>query len=120
VPELRPEPGELRIHKQFNSSFEQTPLEQELAKLGVSHLALAGAMTNACIRSTAYAALERGYDLTLIRDAHTTRTLKLEDGAVLDAENMVRDLNLAMDRVRYPGRANGTGLAGSFDFAGLA
>ena len=84
-PELVPAEGELRIHKHFNSSFEQTPLEETLARLGATHIVLAGAATNWCIRATAYAALERGYDLTLVEDAHTTDTMELEDGMRIEA-----------------------------------
>jgi nicotinamidase-related amidase len=67
VSELVPAPGETRIRKKFNSSFEQTDLGATLARSGVSHIVLAGAQTNWCIRATAYGALERGYDLTLLR-----------------------------------------------------
>lgn len=108
VPELQPLPGETLIGKQFNSAFEQTPLDDELARLGVSHLVLAGAATNWCIRATAYAALERGYDLTLVKDAHTTETLVLDDGRRVDAEQVVLDLNIAMKWLSYPCRRNAT------------
>jgi nicotinamidase-related amidase len=64
VPELTPAPGETLIHKRFNSAFEQTTLPDELEKLGATHIVLAGAATNWCIRATAYGALDRGYDLT--------------------------------------------------------
>ena len=57
--------------------FEPTKLEEELALLGATHITLAGAMTNWCIRATAYGALERGYDLTLVKDAHTTANVDL-------------------------------------------
>ncbi len=117
VPELVPGESELRIHKKFNSSFEQTPLEEELGKLGATHITLAGASTNWCIRATAYAALERGYDLTLVKDAHTTGTIDLEDGKKIEASGMVRDLNIAMTWLSYPGRRNGIASAGEVDFA---
>jgi nicotinamidase-related amidase len=52
VPGLKPGNGEPLIHKRFESSFEQTPLEDELAKLGTTHVVLAGASTNWCIRAT--------------------------------------------------------------------
>jgi nicotinamidase-related amidase len=120
VPELVPGEGELRIHKKFNSSFEQTTLEAELAKLGVAHIVLAGAATNWCIRATAYGALERGYDLTLIKDAHTTGTMKLDDGVIIEAASVIHDLNLVMEWVSYPGRTNTTALAEAFDFSTLA
>lgn len=117
VPELVPADGETRIHKHFNSSFEQTTLDDELAKLGATHIALAGAATNWCIRATAYAALERGYDLTLIKDAHTTGTIALDDGTRIEAANVVCELNIAMTWLSYPGRANGTAKAEEIDFA---
>jgi len=117
VPDLVPADGETRIHKHFNSSFEQTTLDNELAKLGATHIALAGAATNWCIRATAYAALERGYDLTLVKDAHTTATMALDDGTTIEAADVVRELNIAMTWLSYPGRANGTAKAEEIDFA---
>ncbi|WP_029215055.1 cysteine hydrolase family protein [Kallotenue papyrolyticum] len=50
VPELAPAPGEPVIHKHFNSAFEQTTFELELAKLGATHLALAGAVVPRSMR----------------------------------------------------------------------
>ena len=117
APGLAPAAGEPVIHKQFNSSFEQTPLEEELARLGASHIALAGAATNWCIRATAYGALDRGYDLTLIKDAHTTGAMEFDDGMRIEAESIVRDLNVAMTWLSYPGRANSVATAEEVDFA---
>lgn len=117
VPELAPSPDEPRIDKRFNSSFEHTTLEEELTRLGATHIALAGAATNWCIRATAYGALERGYDLTLIKDAHTTETMELKDGTRIEAANTVRELNIAMTWLSYPGRTNGTASAEAIDFA---
>ena len=117
VPQLVPAPGEPLIHKQFESSFEQTTLEAELARLGATHVVLAGAATNWCIRATAYGALDRGYDLTLVKDAHTTGTMELDNGTRIEAANVVQELNIAMTWVSYPGRANGTAKAEAVDFA---
>lgn len=117
VPELAPAAGEPLIHKRFNSSFEQTALDDELAKLGATHIVLAGAQSNWCIRATAHAALERGYDLTLVKDAHTTSAIALGDGASIEAENIVHELNIAMTWMSYPGRSNGTASADEIDFA---
>jgi nicotinamidase-related amidase len=117
VPELVPAEGEPLIHKRFNSSFEQTALEKELVRLGATHIALAGAATNWCIRATAYGALDRGYDLTLIKDAHTTGTMELDNGARIEAENVINELNIAMTWVSYPDRANGTATAEEVEFA---
>ena len=115
-PSSFPRKGEALIHKQFNSSFEDTPLEDELARAGATHIALAGAATNWCIRATAYGALDRGYDVTLIKDAHTTGTMDLGDGTKIEASTVIDDLNIAMTWLRYPGRANGTAAAEKVDF----
>lgn len=117
APELVPAEGELRIYKGFNSSFEQTELNHELGKLGTTHVVLAGAATNWCIRATAYSALERGYDLTLVKDAHTTGTMEFEDGSVIEAANVIKELNIGMTWVSYPGRTNGTATAEEVDFS---
>ncbi len=106
VPELVPADGETRIYKQHNSSFEQTPLEETLAGLGATRIFLAGAATNWCIRATAYGALERGYDLTLLKDAHTTATMEYPDGVRIEAEHIIRDMNSTMTWLSYPGRTN--------------
>lgn len=117
VPELKPANGETLIHKRFNSSFEQTALEEELAKLGATHVILAGAATNWCIRATAYGALERGYDLTLIKDAHTTGTIELDSGIQIEAAKVIQELNIAMTWLSYPGRTNSTATAEEVEFA---
>ncbi|MEP7299687.1 MAG: isochorismatase family protein [Burkholderiales bacterium] len=118
VPELVPCPGEPIIHKRFESSFEQTPLEDELAWCGASHITLAGAATNWCIRATAYAALDRGYDLTLVQDAHTTSSMAFDDGTTVAAADIVRDLNTTMTWLTYPGRKPRTATTEEVDFAG--
>lgn len=104
APELVPAADEVRVCKRYNSAFEDTPLEAELARLGATHVVLAGAATNWCIRATAYAALERGYDLTLVKDAHTTSDIDRGNGTVVEAEGIVDDLNVAMAWLDYPGR----------------
>lgn len=115
--ELTPAEGETRIHKQFASAFEQTPLDETLAQLGATHIVLAGAATNWCVRAAAYGALDRGYDLTLIKDAHTTNTIELGDDVKIEAQDIVRELNVVMTWIDYPGRTCGTASAEELDFA---
>lgn len=117
VPELSPAAGETRIYKQFNSAFEQTPLDEILAQSGAAHIVLAGAATNWCIRATAYGALERGYDLTLIKDAHTTGTIEFDDGTKIEAADIIHELNIAMQWLSYPGRTNAAVSAEAITFA---
>lgn len=116
VPALIPADGETLIHKHFNSAFEQTGLHETLATLGITHIVLAGAATNWCIRATAYGALERGYDLTLIEDAHTTGAIELPNGQTIEAETIIQELNIAMKWVNYPDRSNRTAPAARIDF----
>ena len=106
APELTPYPDEICIDKQFNSAFEKTALEETLARLGISHIVLAGALTNWCIQSTAHAALDKGYDLTLISDAHTTGDIVLENGETIKALDIIREFNIVIAGVRYPGRTS--------------
>lgn len=72
VPELVRQDSEPLVEKTFGDSFEGTDLEEVLARAGVGHLVVAGAQTDACIRSTIHGAFTRGYDVTLVGDAHTT------------------------------------------------
>jgi nicotinamidase-related amidase len=72
VPELPRLDSEPLVHKSYGDSFEDTDLEDVLAGAGVGRLVVAGAETDACIRSTIHGAFTRGYDVTLVGDAHTT------------------------------------------------
>ena len=75
VEELVREDSEPLVHKRFGDSFEGTELEDVLAAAGVGRLVVTGAQTDACIRSTIHGAFARGYDVTLVGDAHTTEDL---------------------------------------------
>jgi nicotinamidase-related amidase len=72
VPELKRRASEPLVAKTFGDSFEGTELEEVLADAEVGRLVVAGAQTDACIRSTIHGAFARGYDVTLVGDAHTT------------------------------------------------
>ena len=119
VPELAPTDAEVVLGKRFNSSFEDTALEATLAELGASHIALAGAATNWCIRATAYAALERGYDLTLLSDAHSTAAMDLGGGVEVDPAQVVHDLNTVTRWLSYPNRTCRSAAVADMDFAKL-
>ena len=60
VPELTPGDGEPLVGKSYGDSFEDTTLEAVLAGLGVGRLVVAGAETDACIRSTLHGASSGG------------------------------------------------------------
>jgi nicotinamidase-related amidase len=72
VAELPRRDTEPVVHKTYADSFEETDLEQVLARAAVGRLVVTGAQTDECIRSTIHGAFVRGYDVTLVGDAHTT------------------------------------------------
>ena len=72
MPDLPRHDGEPLVHKVYGDSFEATGLEEILAGRGAGRLVVAGAQTDACIRATIHGAFARGYDVTLVSDAHTT------------------------------------------------
>ena len=105
VPELVRDDAEPLVHKSFGDSFEDTDLEAVLAKDGVGRLVVAGAQTDACIRATIHGAFARGYDVTLVGDAHTTED-QTEWGAPPPAQ-VIRHTNLYWQYESAPGRTAG-------------
>ena len=103
VPQLVPAAGEALVRKLYRNSFEATDLEEVLAGLSVGHVYVCGAQTNNCVRFTSHGALDRGYDVTLLMDAHTTTDYSFAD-QVVPAEVLVRDLNSSFSGEELPGR----------------
>jgi nicotinamidase-related amidase len=114
VPELPRSESEPVVHKRYGDSFEATDLETVLAERGIGRLVVAGAQTDSCILATLHGAIVRGYDATLVEDAHTTEDLT-EWGA--PTPDKVIDLaNLYWKYYRAPGRQAGTVSAGAVSF----
>jgi nicotinamidase-related amidase len=116
VPELVRGESEPLVHKTFPDSFEDTRLERALADAGVGHLVVAGAQTDECIRSTIHGALVRGYDVTLVGDAHTTKD-QSEWGAP-SPEKVIAHTNLYWQYQRAPGRVAGVTETRAVTFGG--
>lgn len=106
VPELVRGEGEPLVHKLYGDSFEGTELESLLAARRVGRLVVAGAQTDMCIRSTLHGAITRGYDATLVADAHTTEDLT-SYGAPTPPE-VIAHTNLYWRYQNAPGRRGGT------------
>jgi nicotinamidase-related amidase len=106
VPELQPGDAEPLVEKNYGDSFEDTSLESVLSDLGVGRLVVVGAQTDACVRSTLHGALVRGYDTTLVSDAHTTED-QTEWGAP-PPEQVIAHTNLYWTYQTAPGRTAGT------------
>ena len=107
--------GEPLVHKRFGDSFEDTELESILAQLGVGRLVVTGAQTDACIRSTLHGALVRGYDATLVSDAHTTEDMR-EWGSPIGPADAIAYTNLYWSFSSAPGRSGGTTATADVDF----
>jgi nicotinamidase-related amidase len=88
VDTVAPLPGELVITKQYPNSFLHTPLDEELKRLGIGNVVLAGFMTHACINSTARGAFNLGYQATIVANATATRDLPAAGGGVVPAEHV--------------------------------
>jgi nicotinamidase-related amidase len=118
VPELKPADTEPLVEKNYGDSFEDTNLESVLAGLGVGRLVVAGAQTDACIRSTLHGAFARGYDAILVKDAHTT-----EDQTPWGApppDKVIAHTNLYWTDQTAPGRTAGTVETAEVDFSGAS
>ena len=114
VPELAPDDAEPHVAKSYGDSFEDTDLEDVLSGLGVGRLVVVGAQTDMCIRSTLHGALARGYDATLVSDAHTTEDLTAWGAPPPDM--VIAHTNLYWSYQTAPGRTAGTVEAKDVDF----
>jgi nicotinamidase-related amidase len=114
VPELTREESEPLIHKHYGDSFEDTELEDVLAQRKVGRLIVTGAQTDQCVRSTLHGAITRGYDATLVSDAHTT-----EDTSPWGAPSpdlVIAHTNMYWKWHDAPGRKGGTVATDDVDF----
>lgn len=103
VPELIPADNELHIYKEHSDSFAATDLRKTLDELGIGHVVITGAQTNACVRATTYRSAAEGFDVTLVEDAHTTEDIVWNEYD-LKAKSMIDDLNLTLSFIDWPGQ----------------
>lgn len=115
VSELSIAADEPVVHKQFGDSFEGTNLEQLLRDHAVNRLVVCGAQTDACIRSTLHGAIARGFNATLVADAHTTDDCSWVTPS-LTAEQVVAHTNFYWKWQRTPRAVGGTVLAADVTF----
>ena len=114
VPELTPGDAEPLVEKSYGDSFEDTILESVLSDLEVGRLVVVGAETDACIRSTLHGAFVRGYDTTLVSDAHTTADQSAWGAPPPD--QVIAHTNLYWTDQSAPGRTAGTVATDDVDF----
>ena len=116
VPELARKDDEPVVHKRYGDSFEDTELESVLSDRKIGRVVVTGAQTDECIRCTLHGALVRGYDTTLVGDAHTTEDLR-QWGAPVGPDEAIAYTNLYWSWSKAPGRQGGTVPTAEVDFA---
>lgn len=91
----RPDGSHL-VPKSYRDGFEETELVPLLEDLGVRRLVITGVHSDYCVQTTALSALIRGYDVTLVKDAHAARGD--------DPDGIHAFVNSRFATLRYPGR----------------
>lgn len=86
-PELAPRDGEVVTVKRHCNSFQDTNFDQTLKRAGIDHLIMCGMQSEYCVDTAVRAAVERGYKVTLVSDAHTTFDTKALTGAQIVAHH---------------------------------
>jgi nicotinamidase-related amidase len=90
-PMVAPTDGDIIVHKRTPDSFHETTLKEELDRVHIDHLVIAGMQTEYCVDTTCRRASSLGYRVTLVGDAHSTI-----DSPVLSAEKMVEHHNFVL------------------------
>lgn len=71
-PAVAPIEGDVVIQKRHPDAFQDTNLQRELESRGIERLIITGIQTEYCVDSTCRRAYSLGYDVTLVKDAHST------------------------------------------------
>ena len=82
VPELAPGPDEILLPKTSSGVFNSTNIEYVLRNLGVSHLVVAGIMTDQCVDMAVRDGADRGFAVTCVTDACAAQTVERHDNAL--------------------------------------
>ncbi len=69
---IAPVKGDAVIRKSHPDAFQDTNLQLELESKGIKRLIITGIQTEYCIDTTCRRAYSLGYDVTLVKDAHST------------------------------------------------
>ena len=95
LPQAAPIAGEPIVMKRLPNGFAGTERHERLQQSGRNTLILVGFMTHMCISASARAALDLGYQTTVIGDATATRALPAHDGGAAISSEVVHRTALA-------------------------
>ncbi|MBM7645588.1 nicotinamidase-related amidase [Scopulibacillus daqui] len=90
---VNPQKEDWIIAKDTPNAFHKTGLNSELKKMGVAHLVVCGIQTEMCVDTTCRSAYSLGYDVILVKDAHTTW-----DSPHLNAMQIIEHHNRVLSR----------------------
>ena len=71
-PAIVPIKGEVVVQKRHPDAFQETNLQRQLEAKGIERLIITGIQTEYCVDTTCRRAYSLGYDVTLVKDAHST------------------------------------------------
>ena len=74
---IAPQPGDDVTVKHHSSAFHGTDFDAKLKRAGIDHLVVTGMQSEYCVDSAIRGAVERGYKVTLVADAHSTGDTKV-------------------------------------------
>jgi nicotinamidase-related amidase len=89
---IAPHQGELVVQKRYPDSFQETALRDELQARGIKKLVIAGNATDYCIDTTCRRAFSLGYEVTLVKDGHSTW-----NDAAITAPQIVAHHNIVLE-----------------------
>ena len=92
--EVAPLSNELVFHKNVNSAFIGTDLENWIHRSGINKVVMIGLTTEHCISTSVRMSANLGFNTILINDATAAFQKVLPDGTVIEAE-MVHQVELA-------------------------
>ena len=88
IKSLTPNSGEAVVEKTLPNAFADTNFKTLLDQAGNKNLIIIGFMTHMCVSSTARAALDHGFRVTIDADSCATRDLPDGSGAIIDAATL--------------------------------
>ncbi|PBC39391.1 isochorismatase [Rhodococcus sp. ACS1] len=89
---LQPEPGDVRITKNYASSFFGTSLASTLHTAGVDTVLVGGVSTSGCVRATATDALNHGFRPQVVRETCADRSPELHESNLRDLDAKYADV----------------------------
>ena len=95
---IAPKPEDKVIVKHYPNSFLETDLDAYLKEIGVDKLIVCGMMTHMCVDTTVRAAMDYGYEITIVADACATMDL-VYNGEIIPAERVQKTFLAALEGV---------------------